>query len=348
MAHWTGFRIFIAGHGGLVGRAIGRALEARKSAGEKFEILTHTRAEMDLTDSDAVQSFFKHAKPTHVILAAAKVGGIKANNDSPVEFLLENLKIQNNVIESAHSVGVTKLLFLGSSCIYPRLAPQPIPEGSLLSGPLEPTNEPYAIAKITGVKLCDAYRRQFGDDFISAMPTNLYGPWDNFDPETSHALPGMIYKFHQAKESGAGAVTLWGTGTSRREWLYVDDAAEACLLLLQEFSEPMPVNIGVGEDCTIQELAELVRGVVGFTGEIHWDTTRPDGAPRKLLDVRRIRALGWKPRVDLEHGICGVYKWFLENSEYVSKAKEAEENACHPEALSLRAAHSLQGLDLTN
>ena len=201
MGDWTGLRIFVAGHGGLVGRAIVRALEARKSAGEQFDILTRTRAETDLTDDAAVQAFFEQTKPTHVILAAAKVGGIKANSDFPVDFLLQNLKIQNNVIESAHSVGVRKLLFLGSSCIYPKLASQPIREDSLLTGPLEPTNEWYAIAKIAGVKLCDAYRRQFGDDFISAMPTNLYGPWDNFDPETSHALPGMIYKFHHAKKS---------------------------------------------------------------------------------------------------------------------------------------------------
>ena len=259
--------------------------------------------------------FFDQARPTHVVLAAAKVGGIKANETAPVDFLLENLKIQNNVIESAHSVGVRKLLFLGSSCIYPKFAPQPIQEDSLLTGPLEPTNEAYAIAKIAGVKLCDAYRRQFHDDFISAMPTNLYGPWDNFDPETSHALPGMIYKFHHAKKSGAKSVTLWGTGKPRREWLHVDDAAEACLLLLEKFSDPAPINIGVGEDCTIKELAEIVREAVGFKGEINWDTTRPDGTPRKLLDVTRIRALGWKPDVDLRRGLGEVYDWFTKNSD---------------------------------
>src|SRR5438105_252226 len=235
-------KIFVAGHRGMVGSALTRALEA----GGFANVIKRDRSELDLGDAAAVTKFFVKEKPEIVIFAAAKVGGIKANNDYPVEFLLENLKIQNNVIESAHSVGVIKLLFLGSSCIYPRLAPQPIPEDSLLTGPLEPTNEPYAIAKIAGVKLCDAYRRQFADDFISAMPTNLYGPWDNFDPESSHALPGMIYKFHHAKKSGAGAVTLWGTGTPRREWLHVDDAADACLLLLQEFSEPMPINIGAG------------------------------------------------------------------------------------------------------
>ena len=248
------------------------------------------------------------------LLLRQKVGGIKANSDSPVDFLLENLKIQNNVIESAHSVGVRKLLFLGSSCIYPKLAPQPIREDSLLTGPLEPTNEWYAIAKIAGVKLCDAYRREFGDDFISVMPTNLYGPWDNFDPETSHALPGMIYKFHHAKKSRTKSVTLWGTGNPRREWLHVDDAAEACLILLEKFSEPAPINIGVGEDRTIKELAEIVRRIVGFEGEIEWDTNRPDGTPRKLLDVTRIRALGWKPRIDLERGIGEVYNWFVQES----------------------------------
>jgi GDP-L-fucose synthase len=308
----TGARIFVAGHRGMVGRAVVRALERRA----KIDIITRTRDETDLTDATAVDAFFRKAKPTHVVLAAAKVGGIKANNDSPVEFLLENLKIQNNVIESAHAAGVGKLLFLGSSCIYPKLAPQPIKEDSLLTGPLEPTNEPYAIAKIAGVKLCDAYRRQFGDNFISAMPTNLYGPWDNFDPETSHALPGMIYKFHQAKKSGAKSVTLWGTGNPRREWLHVDDAAAACLLLLEKFSEPAPINIGVGEDRTIKELAELVKKNVGFNGEIEWDAGKPDGTPRKLLDVSRIRGLGWKPNVDLERGLGEVYQWFLKNSEH--------------------------------
>jgi GDP-L-fucose synthase len=308
----TGARIFVAGHRGMVGRAVVRALEHRA----KIDIITRTRDETDLTDATAVDAFFRKAKPTHVVLAAAKVGGIKANNESPVEFLLENLKIQNNVIESAHVAGVRKLLFLGSSCIYPKLAPQPIKEDSLLTGLLEPTNEPYAIAKIAGVKLCDAYRRQFGDNFISAMPTNLYGPWDNFDPETSHALPGMIYKFHHAKKSGARSVTLWGTGNPKREWLHVDDAAAACLLLLEKFSEPAPINIGVGEDRTIKELAGLVREVVGFKGEIEWDGSKPDGTPRKLLDISRIRALGWKPTVDLERGLGEVYEWFVKNSEH--------------------------------
>src|SRR5882724_4072431 len=311
MSDWTAARIFVAGHNGMVGRAIVRALERKKGAGEgeQFDILTRARVETDLADAVAVHNFFEQARPTHVVLAAAKVGGIKANREAPVDFLLENLKIQNNVIEAAHKSGVRKLLFLGSSCIYPKLADQPISENSLLTGPLEPTNEWYAIAKIAGLKLCDAYRQQFGDDFISAMPTNLYGPWDNFDPETGHALPGMIYKFHQAKQTGADEVILWGTGKPRREWLHVDDAAEACLVLLEKFSEPAPINIGVGEDHTIKELAEMVREVVGFQGEINWDTSQPDGTPRKLLDVSRIRAFGWKQQINLERGIKEVYAW---------------------------------------
>jgi GDP-L-fucose synthase len=303
----------------MVGRAIVRALERRKRGDQKFDILTRTRLETDLSDAAAVHEFFEQARPTHVVLAAAKVGGIKANREAPVDFLLENLKIQNNVIEASHKTGVQKLLFLGSSCIYPKLAPQPIREDSLLTGPLEPTNEWYALAKIAGLKLCDAYREQFGDDFISAMPTNLYGPWDNFDPETSHALPGMIYKFHQAKQSGADVVTLWGTGNPRREWLHVDDAAEACLLLLEKFNESAPINIGVGEDQTIKELAEMVRETVGFDGKILWDTSQPDGTPRKLLDVGRIRRLGWQPHIDLERGIHDVYDWFRENSSVAKR-----------------------------
>ena len=307
-------RIFVAGHAGMVGRALVRALHAHKEQGEHIEILTRTRAELDLADPAAVRTFFDEERPTHVILAAAKVGGIQANQDRPVDFLLENLKIQNDVIESAYETGAAKLLFLGSSCIYPKFAEQPIREDALLTSALEPTNEWYAIAKIAGVKLCDAYRRQYGADFVSAMPTNLYGPWDNFDPNTGHALPSMIYKFHHAKLSGARSITLWGTGTARREWLHVDDAAEACLLLLDRFSEAAPINVGVGEDLTIRELAEMVRQAVGFEGEIVWDTTKPDGTPRKLLDVSRLRSHGWEPRIDLQTGVAAVYEWFKANS----------------------------------
>src|SRR4051794_16489966 len=312
MVSFSGQRIFVAGHRGMVGSAIVRALKKRQDAGEDFEILIQSRQELDLTERTAVRDYFRQARPTKVILAAAKVGGIKANNDAPVAFLLENLKIQNNVIEAAHDFEVRKLLFLGSSCIYPKHAPQPIKEESLLTGPLEPTNEWYALAKIAGLKLCQAYRREFGDDFISAMPTNLYGPGDNFDPETSHALPGMIHKFHQAKQTKAKTVTLWGTGTPRREWLHVDDAAEACLVLMEKYEDPAPINIGVGEDLTIKELAELVRSAVGFEGQINWDSSQPDGTPRKLLDVTKLQALGWKPGTNLKRGIAAVYHHYVE------------------------------------
>jgi GDP-L-fucose synthase len=313
-----GRRTFVAGHGGLLGSAIIRALENHNTKGEQNEILVRARAETDLSDRNAVRSFFKETRPTHVMLAAAKVGGIKANSQAPVDFLLENLKIQNNVLEAAHEVGVKKLLFLGSSCIYPKLAAQPINEDSLLTGPLEPTNEWYAIAKIAGLKLAAAYRQQFGDDFISALPTNLYGPGDNFDPETSHALPGMIYKFHHAKKSGAKFVTLWGTGTPRREWLHVDDAAEACLLLMEKYQDPAPINIGVGHDHSIKELAEMVQQAVGFNGEIRWNSNQPDGTPRKLLDVSRIRQLGWQSQIELKRGIQATYQWFCDNSAWAT------------------------------
>jgi GDP-L-fucose synthase len=244
MGSFSGQRIFVAGHRGMVGSAIVRALRQRQGDNESFEILTQTREELDLSERAAVREYFHHARPTQVILAAAKVGGIKANSNAPVDFLLENLKIQNGVIEAAHDFGAKKLLFLGSSCIYPKHAPQPIKEDSLLTGALEPTNEWYAVAKIAGLRLCQAYRQQFNDDFISATPTNLYGPGDNFDPETGHALPSMIYKFHHAKVSGAGSVTLWGTGTPRREWLHVEDAARACLVLMEKYSDAPPINVG--------------------------------------------------------------------------------------------------------
>ncbi len=306
-------RLFLAGHRGLAGSAIRRAFEARVAAGESWDILVRTRAELDLLNEDAVRRFFEKERPTHVILAAAKVGGIKANRDYPVEFLLDNLKIQNHVIEHAWRSGVAKLLFLGSSCIYPKLAPQPIPEAALLTGPLEPTNETYAIAKIAGIKLCQALRKEYGVDFISAMPTNLYGPHDNFDPESSHVLPGLLHKFHRAKMEKLPSVMLWGSGTPRREFLHADDLATACLLLLDGYSSPEPINVGTGEDVTIRELAELIRSTVGYSGNLEWDATQPDGTPRKLLDVSRIEALGWSPRIPLGDGLASTYRWFVES-----------------------------------
>ena len=306
-------RIFLAGHRGLAGGAILRALEARIAAGEPWSLVTRPRAELDLMDENAVRRFYEAQRPTHVIVAAARVGGIKANRDFPVEFLLDNLKIQNHLIEHAWRSGVQKLLFLGSSCIYPKLAPQPIPESALLTGLLEPTNEAYAIAKIAGIKLCQALRQEYGVDFISAMPTNLYGPNDNFDPESSHVLPGLLHKFHRAKVEGLPAVTLWGSGTPRREFLHADDLASACVLLLEEYSSPEPINVGTGEDVTIHELAELIRATVGYDGRLEWDATQPDGTPRKLLDVTRIKALGWSPRIPLGEGLASTYQWFVEH-----------------------------------
>jgi len=302
-------KLYIAGHRGMVGSALVRAAGQRSGV----ELVTRTRQELDLMDLAAVRRFFEKEKPDMVIDAAATVGGIKANSDAPVDFLLNNLTIQNNLISSAHEVGVARLLFLGSSCIYPKLAPQPIEEESLLTGPLEPTNEWYAIAKIAGLKLCQAYRRQFGSSFISAMPTNLYGPNDNFDLETSHVLPALIRKFHDAQKSGAGRVVLWGTGSPKREFLHVDDAASACFHLLECYDGEAPLNLGCGVDVTIRELAEIVAGIVEFEGKVEWDTRMPDGTPRKLLDVSKIRSLGWQPRISLEDGIRGTYAWFLAN-----------------------------------
>ncbi len=264
-------------------------------------------------DESAVAKFFLKEKPTIVICAAAKVGGIQANNDYPVQFLLDNLRIQNNVIRSASDSGVRKLLFLGSSCIYPKLAPQPIPETALLSGPLEPTNEAYAIAKIAGIKLCQAYCREYGANFISAMPTNLYGPNDNFDLETSHVLAALIRKAHEARIRNDQRLIVWGTGKPRREFLHVDDLASACLLLLEKYDSPDIVNVGYGEDISIRELAELICEVLGFDGELAWDTSKPDGTPRKLLDVSKLRALGWKPAISLRDGIARTYQWFRAN-----------------------------------
>ena len=299
--------IFVAGHRGLAGGAILRELQ---SAGYT-NLLTQTRSELDLREREAVRRFFAGARPAVVVLAAAKVGGIKANNDFPVEFLLENLRIQNNVIESAHEHGVRKLLFLGSSCIYPKFAEQPIAESSLMGGALEPTNEPYAIAKIAGIKLCQAYSREYGRNFISAMPTNLYGPGDNFDLENSHVLPALLRKIHEAKEDDASGVSVWGTGTPRREFMHVSDLASACRFLIEHSDTPEVINVGCGEDVTIRELAELICEVVGFTGRLDFDAGKPDGTPRKLLDISRLRDLGWKPRVSLRDGIRETYDWYL-------------------------------------
>lgn len=309
--------IFVAGHRGLVGSAVVRELQS--NGYEK--ILTRTHAELDLTNAADVRNFFMQERPQLVVLAAAKVGGIKANNDFPVEFLLDNLKIQNNVIESAYVSGVRKLLFLGSSCIYPKFAPQPIQESSLLSSALEPTNEPYALAKIAGIKLCQAYAREYGSNFISAMPTNLYGPGDNFDLQSSHVLPALLRKVHDARMSGAAEVPVWGSGNPRREFLHVEDLARACRFLLENYDSPEIVNLGCGEDVTIRELAETICDVVGFKGNLVFDPTKPDGTPRKLLDISRIKSLGWTPRISLRDGIAQTYQWYLEN--VVGKAATA-------------------------
>ena len=302
-------KIFVAGHRGMVGSAIVRRLES-----EGFNnLLTRGHSQLDLANESAVAKFFAEERPTIVIVAAAKVGGIKANDDFPVEFLLENLQIQNNVIRSAYQSGGRRLLFLGSSCIYPKFSPQPIPETALLTGPLEPTNEAYAIAKIAGIKLSQAYNREYGANFISAMPTNLYGPNDNFDLETSHVLAALVRKAHEAKMRKDKKLTVWGTGKPRREFLHVDDLASACLLLLEKYDSPEIINVGCGEDISIRELAELICDVVGFDGELAWDTTKPDGTPRKLLDVTRLRALGWTPAIPLRDGIARTYEWFRAN-----------------------------------
>ena len=302
-------KIYIAGHTGLVGSAVVRLLKARGFS----NLLTRSRSEVDLRDEQVVRSLFADEKPQLVILAAAKVGGIKANVDAPVEFLIENLQIQNNVIRAAHEAGARKLLFLGSSCIYPKFAPQPIPESALLSGPLEPTNEAYAIAKIAGIKLCQALAREYGANFISLMPTNLYGPGDDFDLETSHVLAALLRKAHEAKMSGAGEMIVWGSGTPRREFLYVDDLAAAVLFLLEQYDSSEVINVGSGEDISIRELAELICDVVGFRGELKWDRSKPDGTPRKLLDISRIKKLGWEPTIALRDGIARFYEWFLDN-----------------------------------
>jgi GDP-L-fucose synthase len=301
--------IFVAGHRGLVGSALVRQL--RVAGFHKLVLREH--AELDLTEQRAVAEFFARERPHYVFLAAARVGGILANSTFPAEFLRENLAIQTNVIDSAWRSGVRKLLFLGSSCIYPRLAPQPMREDCLLTGPLEPTNEAYAIAKIAGLKMCQAYRRQYGFNAICAMPTNLYGPGDNFSTQDAHVLPALLRRFHEAKESGAAEVVIWGSGRPRREFLYVDDLAEACLFLMQRYEDEQPINVGWGRDQTIAELAETLARVVGFAGGTRYDTSKPDGTPRKLLDTTRLTALGWTPRTELFAGIRTTYEWFLNN-----------------------------------
>lgn len=296
-------KIFVAGHRGLVGSAICKKLQEEGYT----NLVLRTSAELDLRQQDAVATFFASEKPEYVFVAAAKVGGIIANSTYPAEFLYQNLAIQNNIIHQAYVHGVKKLLFLGSSCIYPKLCPQPIKEEYLLTGPLEPTNDAYAIAKIAGIKMCDAYRQQYGCHFISAMPTNMYGPNDNFDLQNSHVLPALIRKMHTAKVTGQPHVTIWGTGTPKREFLHSDDLAAACLHLMLHFDEPGPINIGTGEDLSIAELAQMVKEVVGFEGQLEFDTSKPDGTPRKLLDVSRIHALGWKHKIELRDGISEVY-----------------------------------------
>lgn len=300
-------RVYVAGHRGLVGSAIGRELERLAYR----HLIGKAHKELDLLDAAVVQKFYAEARPEYVVVAAAKVGGILANDRYPADFLYQNLQIQNNLIHGAYIAGVKKLLFLGSSCIYPKLAPQPLKEDYLLTGPLEPTNEWYAVAKIAGIKMCQAYRRQFGCDFISAMPTNMYGPNDNYDLQNSHVLPALIRKFHEAKFARAAEVTCWGTGAPLREFLYADDLARACVFLLENYSRDQFINVGYGSDVSIKDLAELVKKIVGFEGEIGWDISKPDGTPRKLMDSSRLFALGWKPQVDLATGIRLAYEDFL-------------------------------------
>ena len=307
-------QIYVAGHRGLVGSAIVRALKAQGFS----QLLLRTHRELDLTDQAAVVEFFQKERPQAVIMAAARVGGIQANNVRPAEFIRDNLLIQDNVIDAAYRSGVAKFVFLGSSCIYPKLAPQPIKEDSLLTGPLEPTNEGYAIAKIAGVKMCEAYRRQYGFNAISLMPTNLYGPGDNFDLQNSHVLPALIRRFHEAKLRGDGSLTVWGTGTPRREFLHVDDLADAVIYLLKTYDDEAIVNIGWGQDVTIRELAEIVASVAGFRGRLEFDSSKPDGTPRKLLDTSRLTALGWTPKIKLKAGIEDTYAWF---KDHVAEAR---------------------------
>jgi len=319
-------KIYIAGHRGMVGSAILRRLEARREQGEALELLTRTHAELDLTDQAAVRAFMQEVRPDVVILAAARVGGIHANNSYPADFIYDNLMIEANVIHQAFQAGVQRLLNLGSSCIYPREAPQPMAEDALLTGPLEPTNEPYAIAKIAGIKLCESYNRQHGTDYRSVMPTNLYGPGDNFHPENSHVLPALIRRFHEAARDGLEEVVIWGTGTPKREFLHVDDMAEAALFVLdlpkdtyEAHTQPMlsHINLGSGQDISILELARLVAGITGFKGRIVTDPEKPDGAPRKLMDVSRLANMGWQASIRLREGVGQAWQWYLENQDSV-------------------------------
>jgi GDP-L-fucose synthase len=312
-------KIYVAGHRGLVGSAIARAIESES----KHSWIGQTRSELDLLDRKAVFEYLSREKPDAVVIAAAKVGGIQANSSYPVEFLSQNLQIETNLMDGAHAAGIEKLLFLGSSCVYPKLAPQPIKEEYLLTGELEKTNEAYALAKISGLKLVQAYRNQYGHRWISAMPTNMYGPGDNFELENSHVLPALIRKFHDAKTSGADSVTLWGTGTPKREFLHSDDLGRACVFLLENYDDDIAINLGVGEDISIKELAELIKKIIGFQGSIDWDSSKPDGTPRKLLEVSKAKALGWKPLVSLESGIARTYKWFLENWNELDKTNSS-------------------------
>ncbi|OYW73131.1 MAG: GDP-fucose synthetase [Verrucomicrobia bacterium 12-59-8] len=305
----SGGKLFITGHQGLVGRALLRYYADKP----EWQIITRTRAELDLRDPHATDAFFAAEQPELVILAAATVGGIKASYTHPVDFLLNNLQIQNSVLSAAHRYDTKKLLFLGSTCIYPKAAEIPIHEDSLMSGPMESTNEPYGVAKIAGIKLCQGYRHQHGRDFICAMPANLYGPYDNFDPEHSHVLPSLIRRFHEAKLHDTPSVTLWGSGSPKREFLFVDDLASACAYLLENYSSADIINVGCGWEISIREAAEIIRDIVGYHGEIRWDTTQPDGNPRRLLDVSRMEKFGWKPRTDFREGVTRTYQWFLDN-----------------------------------
>ena len=313
-------RIFVAGHSGLVGSALCRRLVEQGYR----QLIVRSSRQLDLRDSRSVEHFFAEEKPQYVFLAAARVGGIHANQSRPAEFIRDNLQIQTSVIDASWRHGVSKLLFLGSSCIYPKMAPQPLHEDYLLTGPLEPTNEWYAIAKIAGLKMCQAYRRQYGFNAISVMPTNLYGPGDNFDLENSHVLPALMRKIHDARAAGSATVGIWGTGTPRREFLHVDDLADACLFLMQQYDEEQPINVGWGQDVSIAELAGRIANVVGFSGRFEFDTAKPDGTPRKLLNTERLTRAGWRPSIDLEEGLRSTYSWYRTHSASTSRVVEPE------------------------